>query len=44
MVCTYASVQAIATWSRHYSDPEYHEYLKCERWGVVVPEPIFEPS
>ncbi len=44
MVCTHASVLAIATWSRNHSDPEYQEQLQCDTWEVVVPELIFEPS
>ena len=44
MVCTHASVLAIATWNRKHSDPEYQEQLQCDAWEVVVPELIFEPS
>jgi len=44
MVCTHASVLAIATWGRQHSEPEYQEQLKCDTWEVVVPELIFEPS
>ncbi len=44
LVCTHASVLAIATWARHHSDPEYQEQLQCDTWEVVVPELIFEPS
>ena len=44
MVCTSASVWAIATWKRSYSDAEYQEQLKCDTWEVVLPELIFEPS
>ena len=44
MVCTSASVWAIATWKRSYSDPEYQAKLKCDMWEVVLPELIFEPS
>ena len=44
MVCTSASVWAIATWKRDYSDPEYREALKCRTWEVVIPELIFEPA
>ena len=43
MVCTHASVLAIATWSRQHSEPEYLEQLQCDTWEVVVPELIFEP-
>ena len=44
IVCTHASVLAIATWARYHSDPEYQEQLQCDTWEVVVPELIFEPS
>ncbi len=44
LVCTHASVLAIATWARHHSDPEYQEQLQRDTWEVVVPELIFEPS
>ena len=44
MVCTYASVLAVASWSRKHSEPEYQEQLQCDTWEVVVPELIFEPS
>ena len=42
--CTSASVLAIATWSREYSEPQYQSGLKCDTWEVVVPELVFEPS
>ena len=44
MVCTHASVLAIATWGRQHSEPEYQEQLQSDTWEVVVPELIFEPS
>ena len=44
MVCTHASVLAIASWSHKHSDPVYQEHLQCDTWEVVVPELIFEPS
>jgi len=44
LVCTHASVLAIATWARHHSDPEYQDQLQCDTWEVVLPELIFEPS
>ena len=44
MVCTHASVLAIATWNRQHSEPEYQEQFQCDTWEVVVPELIFEPS
>ena len=42
--CTSASVLAIATWSREYSEPQYQSGLKCDTWEVVVPELVFEPN
>ena len=42
--CTSASVLAIATWSREYSEPQYQSGLKCDTWEVVVPELVFEPD
>ena len=44
MVCTSASVWAIAAWKRDYSDPEYQAALQCDIWEVVIPELIFEPA
>ncbi|MXW42567.1 MAG: RecQ family ATP-dependent DNA helicase [Acidimicrobiia bacterium] len=44
MVCTRASVLAIATWGRQHSEPQYQQQLKCDTWEVVVPELIFELS
>lgn len=44
MVCTHASVLAIATWNRQHSEPEYQEQFQCDTWEVVVPELIFERS
>ena len=43
MRCVFASVQAIATWDRERSEPQYRERLKCDRWEVVIPELVFEP-
>ncbi len=43
MVCTNATVAAIATWSKDRSDPEYADGLHCENWEVVLPELTFEP-
>ncbi len=42
--CVSASVLAIATWRREYSEPQYQSGLKCDTWEVVVPELVFEPS
>ncbi len=42
--CASASVLAVATWSREYSEPQYQSGLKCDTWEVVVPELVFEPS
>ena len=44
MVCTSASVWAIATWRRNYSGPEYEEQLRCDMWEVTVPELVFAPA
>ncbi len=44
MVCTNASVQAVATWHREDSDPEYQNRLQSDRWEVVIPELVFEPT
>ena len=44
MVCTGATVLAVASWSRHHSEPEYQAQLQCDTWEVVVPELVFEPS
>ena len=41
--CVDASVASIVSWKRSYSDPQYQQQLKCDRWEVVVPELIFEP-
>ncbi len=43
MVCTNATVAAIATWSKDRSDPEYLDRVHCENWEVVLPELTFEP-
>ena len=42
--CASASVLAVATWSREYSEPQYQSGLRCDTWEVVVPELVFEPS
>ena len=43
MVCTHATVAAIATWGRDRSGAKYLDRLHCEKWEVVLPELIFEP-
>ncbi len=43
MVCTNATVAAIATWEKDRSDPEYLDGLHCDKWEVVLPELTFEP-
>ncbi len=43
MVCTDATVAAIATWGKDRSDPEYLDRVHCEKWEVVLPELTFEP-
>ena len=44
MRCISAKVHAIATWDREYSEPQYQSGLQCDRWEVVLPELVFEPS
>ena len=44
MRCASATVQAIATWDREASEPEYRDDLQCDSWEVVVPELVFEPK
>ncbi|MDE0606101.1 MAG: RecQ family ATP-dependent DNA helicase [Acidimicrobiaceae bacterium] len=44
MVCTGATVAAIATWGKDRSDPEYLDLVRCDKWEVVVPELVFEPT
>ena len=41
--CVDASVTAVVSWKRSYSDPQYQQQLKCDKWEVVVPELVFEP-
>ena len=41
--CRSASVLAVVGWSREVSDPEFHDFIKCDNWEVVVPELVFEP-
>ncbi len=44
MHCSFASVLAVATWSRDKSDPQYQDSLRCDEWEVVIPELVFEPA
>ena len=44
MRCVSAAVHAVVTWSRDASEPEFRDWLKCDRWEVVVPELVFEPD
>ena len=44
MRCVDATVTAVVSWRRKYSDPQYQAQLKCDRWEVVVPELVFKPS
>ena len=44
MVCTGATVLAVASWSSHHSEPQYQAQLQCDTWEVVIPELVFEPS
>ena len=41
--CIGATVSAVVSWRRRYSDPQYQTQLKCDQWEVVVPELVFEP-
>ena len=43
MVCTDATVAAIATWGKDRSEAEYLDRVLCEKWEVVLPELTFEP-
>ena len=43
MRCIGATVAAVVTWRRKYSEPQYQKQLKRDRWEVVVPELVFEP-
>lgn len=44
MYCIEARVAAVSTRREDDSDPEYREYLRCDRWEVVVPELVLEPA
>ena len=44
MRCVSVAVHAVVTWSREASEPAFQDALKCDRWGVVVPELVFEPD
>ena len=44
MVVKYATVMAVAVWDKADSEPEYQKRLKCDRWEVVVPTLVLEPS
>ena len=44
MRCRSANVLAIVARSREWSDPRYHDTVKCDPWEVVVPELVFEPE
>ena len=39
-----AKVHAVVVRGRDQSAPEYQESHKCDRWEVVVPELVFEPT
>ena len=43
IVCTGATVAAIATWGKDRSDAEYLDRVLCDKWEVVLPELTFEP-
>jgi ATP-dependent DNA helicase RecQ len=44
MRCIDATVNAVVVWRREWTDPEYADAVRCDRWEVVVPELVFEPS
>ena len=44
MRCIGATVHAVLVRRRDQSEPDYQEGHKCDRWEVVVPELVFEPS
>ena len=44
MHCAKATVSAVLTRRREQSSPEHQADLKCDRWEVVVPELVFEPT
>ncbi|MCY4441155.1 MAG: RecQ family ATP-dependent DNA helicase [Deltaproteobacteria bacterium] len=44
MRCRSAKVFAIVARSREWSDPKYHDSIRCDPWEVVVPELVFEPA
>ena len=44
MVVKNATVMAVAVWDKDHSEPEYQKRLKCDRWEVVVPTLVLEPS
>lgn len=43
-VCVTARVAAILGWRREGSEIEYQDQIHCEKWEVVLPELVFEPS
>ena len=42
--CRAAEVLAVVEWSRDASEPQYRDTIKCDSWGVVMPELEFEPN
>ena len=45
MNCHRASVLAVVTWRKEFSDPAYEDRIKCDAdWEVVVPELVFLPE
>ena len=42
--CRSATVLAITTWSREFSQPQYQSSIKCDTWEVVLPELRFSPD
>ena len=44
MSVTSARVMAVVVWEKSNSGPEYQRRLKCDRWEVVVPTLVLEPT
>ena len=42
--CRASEVLAVVEWSRDASEPQYRDTIKCDSWGVVMPELEFEPN
>ncbi len=42
--CRRCEVAAIIGRRREFSDPQYHDTIRCDAWEVIVPEFVFEPD